>query len=149
MMATLHTRDSHGLAAEILDRQHIRCREQLEAADVSSGKDQDRVSGIDSNDELSGEADVDVGPALRQRAIGAAFGTDILHVGKAFAAKKLLRHELRGKADRRAQGEPESFCLGRRLRSSVLWPEQKTCPCQGQTTHESASTPAYTSVTHE
>ena len=68
MMATVHTWHGHGLATQVLDRQDAWRREQLETADVGSRENQNRVPGIDPDDELAGGSSIEIGLAFGQRA---------------------------------------------------------------------------------
>jgi hypothetical protein len=59
--------DGHGLALQIPDRLDSVIAEQLKAADVGSGQDNDGIAGLDLQDEGAGEMHADVGLAGRDR----------------------------------------------------------------------------------
>ena len=95
-------------AFEVGDAADAFPREQFEAADVNSGQQDDRFTGVDCGDEIRGITQAEIHLALRDRlGRGSPRGIDIADLGKTLCPQQLLGDVFRGVAEaalRKADG---------------------------------------------
>lgn len=147
MLGALQPDHSHRLALEITDGTDAVGPEQLEAADVDPGQDDDRIAGVHAEDARADEVHANVGLAHRQRlrARAPARLPHVLHVGEAFPPQEILGDVLGRPADARDADEADAHCLRWRLGSALLGSqsEQTRRPCQSQPTKEFPPAPVF------
>jgi hypothetical protein len=91
--------------------------EELEAANVDPGQENDRLAPVQTDGRHRREVVADVRLAGAQRLIQPArpVGTDVLHVGEALPSQEVFRHVLRGEAEALTMVHPKPRRLGRRF----------------------------------
>jgi hypothetical protein len=105
------------LSLEVADRAHALGTEQLEAAGVDTGQDDDRSALVQADDEGAAEVQrqVHLSGGYRLREEVPRLERNVLDVGEPLEPKQVLR-EIQGcDADGRAPHEPDAGRLGRRL----------------------------------
>jgi hypothetical protein len=109
----------HGLALEVSDRADTVGPEQLEATDVDAGENDERIAGIDPDDDGTAVVHADVSLTCRQchHARAPTCLPDILDVGEALPTQELVGDVLRRPADARDLDEANPAGLGWRLGS--------------------------------
>jgi len=110
-------RDRERLAFQVSDGPHALAREDLDAADVDAGQENDRVAGIDTKAHRGTEQHSDVGLARCERVLLPADTLlDVLDVSEPLALEELLGHVLWRLAERRPIEQPDPLRLRWRLR---------------------------------
>src|SRR5215470_9485325 len=106
--------DRDAFSLEVANGANLFNPKQLEAADVHTSQENDRITRFNAKDRRRRELAVDVdraGGQQRIRELAGWLGSYILHVGEAFGFEKLLRHELRRDTEAGPVVQPDSRSL--------------------------------------
>ena len=121
--------------------------EQLKAADVAPGQDDDWIPRIHPDDSRRGEVHVDVDLARGQGLLSpdGPFFLDVLYISESLTLQELFGHVLGTQTDGGDLVQPERCRLRRRLRAdgSAVQSNEPCRPHQGQPLQELPPAPAF------